>query len=188
MKKPSFLSSPSGAAPSRAAHSFVELIVVMALLLTLSDAFYRFFMSVGRTQKGLSQQLMLQMDSRKALDQVISRIQEGSEVVRPFIGETKTFLVLKNIVNQMTMVYLEPNNKASQELKKPIYRLVAYTNDYSGSFQKQNKKTMIDMVKRMTFTSLSPNSIQINAMIVNEKGEYQFITHVGLMNLGGLDK
>lgn len=172
----------------RGAFTLVEVLVVMGLLTLLAGGIYHFFTSVGQTQKVLSQQLVLQMESRKALDQVINRIQEGSEVVRPFTGETQSFLVLKDIVNRLSMLYLEPNNKISQQLQKPVYRLVAYTTDYTGSFNKQNQKVLVDLVRRITFTSLSPNTVQINATIINENREYQFITHVGLMNLGGLEQ
>lgn len=172
----------------RAGYTLLEVIVVILVFIILGEVVFRFFISIGRTQKGLSQQIILQMDSRKALDQVVGRIQEASEVVRPLTGETKPFLVLKDIINQMTLLYLEPNNKVSEDFKKPIYRLMAYTDDYSGSFKKENQRILIEQVKRLTFTSLSPTSVQINATVINEKNEYQFITRVGLMNLGGLDQ
>ncbi|MFZ2960238.1 MAG: hypothetical protein WA705_25430 [Candidatus Ozemobacteraceae bacterium] len=168
--------------------TFVELLVVLGILVLLSGVIYRLFSSVGRTQKSLSDQLILQMESRKAFAQTANRIQEGTEVVRPFIGETLPFLVYKDIVNRLVILYLEPNPKVSKELKKAVYQLVSYTSDYAGTgYKKDNEKILIDSLKTMTFSSLSPNSIQMNATVVNAKGEYQFLSHVGLMNIGGLE-
>ena len=168
--------------------TFIELLVVMMIMLLLSQTGYRLFSSIGHTQKNLSDQLILQMESRKAFAQTANQIQEGTEVVRPYIGETLPFLVYKDIVNRPVILYLEPNPKVSKELKKNVYQLVSYTSDFAGAgYKKESEKILIDSLKTMTFSSLSPNSIQMNATVINAKGEYQFLSHVGLMNIGGLE-
>ena len=119
--------------------TLVELLVVMMIMLVLSGVVYQLFTSVGKTQKNISDQVILQMESRKAFAMVANRVHEGTEVVRPFIGETLPFLVYKDIVNQLVILYLEPNPKISKELNKSVYRLVSYTSDFTGSgYKKEN--------------------------------------------------
>ncbi|MBU1106953.1 MAG: hypothetical protein KKB51_09825 [Candidatus Riflebacteria bacterium] len=95
--------------------------------------------------------------------------------------------IFKDVINQMTILYLEPNNSSANLLEQRVFRLIAYRSDYSGVYQADNEKILLDSIKQLRFTSLSPTSVQVNATIVNEKGEYQFLAHVGLMNLGGLE-
>jgi hypothetical protein len=103
------------------------------------------------------------------------------------MGETLPFLVFKDIINQTTILYLEPNNPASEFLKKRVYKLVAYRTDYSGSYNAKQEQILLETVRRMTFTSLSPNAVQVNATVLNERDEFQFLAHIGLMNIGGLE-
>ena len=167
--------------------TLVEIFVVMSLLMLVSMAGFRFFQSVTKTQKNFSQQILLQMESRKAFDQVVDQIREGTDVVRPVIGETLPYVIFRDIVNQTTILYLEPNNALSKQLKQRVYKLLAYRSDYSASYKSDNERPLMESVKQMRFSCLSPNSIQVNATIVTEKGEYQFLAHVGLMNIGGFE-
>ena len=167
--------------------TLVELFVVLCLVAVVSSVVTKLMRSVGRAQKGFSQQVMLQMDSRKAFDTVVDQVREGTDVIRPLTGETLDFLVFKDIVNKTTVLYLEPNNALSEKLNQKVYKLVSYRTDYSGAYQSSLEKTLMDCVKRIRFSSLSPNSVQVTATVINDKGEYQFLAHIGLMNLGGLE-
>ncbi len=96
----------------------VEIIVVIALAGLIGTAVMRFFSSANTTRQNFSQKAMLQMDSRKAFDHIIDQIREGIDVIRPSTGETTQYLVFKDLINQMTMLYLEPNDDESRRLKK----------------------------------------------------------------------
>ncbi|MBF0410150.1 MAG: hypothetical protein HQM10_22590 [Candidatus Riflebacteria bacterium] len=165
----------------------VEMLVGVAILSILVMLIFQFTRFVGDSQKKYSLQAELQMDSRRAFDETVTRIREGTEVVRPFVGETLPYMIMKDCVNRLTVFYLEPNNSISEKLQKAVYRLVSYSTDYVGSYQKENHRIMVPNIKAMTFTSLGPNSIQINVSVTNERGEFQFIAHIGLMNVGGLE-
>ncbi len=171
----------------RRAFTMVELVVATGLVALVGIVAMRIFSSVGTTQQNLSQQALLQMESRRAFDQLVDQIRMGTDIVRPTTGETLPFMVFKDVINQMTILYLEPNNDAANTLGQRVFRLVSYRNDYSGGYQSDNEKILLDSVKSLHFTSLSPTSIQVNATVVNEKGDYQFLAHIGLMNLGGLE-
>ncbi|MBF0407968.1 MAG: type II secretion system protein [Candidatus Riflebacteria bacterium] len=169
------------------AFTLVELMVSMILLSMVAGAAYKFFQMAGNTQKTFSQQAILQMQARKAFDQLMDQVHEGSDIVRPLMGETTPFLIFKNIINETVLLYLEPNESASEKLKKRVYNLVSYKSDYSGNYKSDNEKILLSSLRRISFTCLSPNSIQINATVLNERGEFQFLSHVGLMNVGGLE-
>lgn len=172
---------------SRQAFTLVELIISVGLVALIGIIAMRIFSSVGTTQLSLSQQAILQMDSRKAFDNISDQIRMGTDIVRPTTGETLPYMIFKDVINQMTVLYLEPNNPAANSLEQRVFRLVSYRSDYSGAYQSDNERVLLDSIKQLRFTSLSPTSVQVNATIINEKGEYQFLAHVGLMNLGGLE-
>lgn len=172
---------------ARKAFTLVELVIAAGLVSLIVVVALRMFTSIGNTQQNLSQQAMLQMDSRKAFDNIVDQIRSGTDIVRPTTGETLPYMVFKDVINQLTILYLEPNDLLAGTLGQKVYRLVSYRSDYSGTYKSDNEKILLDSIKRLRFTSLSPTSIQVNATVINEKGEYQFLAHVGLMNLGGLE-
>lgn len=165
----------------------VELLVVLTLIIGLSAIGFRVFQSAGFSQKSMSRQALLQMEARRAFDKVVEEIREGSDLVRPFTGETLPFLVFKDIINRTVVVYLEPNIQVSERLKKRVFKLMAYRSDYSGAYDPKSEMTLLETVRRITFTSLSPNGVQVNLTVLNENDEFGFLAHVGLMNIGGLE-
>ncbi len=167
--------------------TLVELLVVIGLVGLIGAAGMHFFTSVNTSQKAFSQQAILQMESRKAFDQIIDQIREGTDVIRPVTGETMHYMVFRDLLNQVNMLYLEPNNDESVRLKQRVYRLVSYCNDFSGAYNKANEKILHNSIKQLRFSSLSPSSVQVNATVVSDKGEYQFLAHVGLLNVGGIE-
>lgn len=171
----------------RRAFTLVEMVVVVGLVALVGIIVMRIFRSVGTTQQNLSQQALLQMESRRAFDHLVDQIRMGTDIVRPTTGETLPYMVFKDVVNQMTILYLEPNNKAANIIGQRVFRLVSYRSDYSGIYQEDNEKILLDSLRELHFTSLSPTSVQVNATVINEKGEYQFLAHIGLMNLGGIE-
>ena len=166
--------------------TLIEVLVVVGLVALVSVMIINFFRSVGTSQAHFSQQAMLQMEARRAFANIIDQIREGTDIIRPMLGETLPFMTFKDIINQTAVLYLEPDNDASRELDQAVYRLVSYRTDYSGSYRPDNERILLRSVKSMRFTSLSPTSVQVNATVLNEKGEFQFIAHVGLLNVGGL--
>ncbi len=167
--------------------TLVEVLVVIGLIGLIGVAGMRFFTSVNTSQKAFSQQAILQMESRKAFDQIIDQIREGTDVIRPVTGETLHYMTFRDLINQVNMLYLEPNKEESNRLKQRVYRLISYCNDFSGIYKKENEKILHNSIKQLRFTSLSPSSVQVNATVVSDKGEYQFLAHVGLLNVGGIE-
>jgi type II secretory pathway pseudopilin PulG len=172
---------------SKRAFTLVEIMVAASLLMLVGTGAMRIFSSAGKAQQQYSQQVILQMESRKAFDSLLYQLREGVSIVRPVLGETQDFLVFKDLLNQITLVYLEPNHQMAKELNRKVYKLVAYQAAYPGFAAEARQTVIMDSVRRIRFSCLSPSSIQVNATIISSRGEYQFIANVGLLNGGGLE-
>lgn len=172
----------------RRAYSLVELVVVgmiMSLLLAVAFRFFAHFRTSVAPK--VSDRLFLQMEARNAADTLIHRIREGSDIVRPLLGETCPFLILKDAVNNMAYFYLEYDEENTRTCKKNLYHLILYSSDHSGTYQADREKILLRSIRRLTFTPISPDSVQINATLANAKEDFQFVGTVGLMNLGSFD-
>lgn len=123
--------------------TLVELIVVMAIVAVISVIGIRMFQSVNHTQSELSYKILLQMEARKAFSQLSDKIRESTTVLRPTIGESLSFLVVKDITNNSVVYYLEPNNLKSKLYKQKVYKLVMYLCDYSGKYNKSNEHVIL---------------------------------------------
>ncbi|NLI76720.1 MAG: type II secretion system protein [Candidatus Riflebacteria bacterium] len=181
--------SAAGVPPGRRAFTLVELIVVAMVMSMLLAFGFRFFTQFSHSiAPKVSDRLFLQMEARNAADVLIRRIREGSDIVRPLLGETCPFLLLKDSVNHMTFFYLEADQPHTQAWKKKVYRLVTYSSDYSGTYRPDQEKILLDSIRRLTFTPISPDSVQINATLANAKEDFEFVANVGVMNLGSFDE
>lgn len=171
--------------PNRRATTLVEVIVVMVLLTLVGGTAYHFFVQVqGNAQRTVGERLVLQMEARRIADELMQEVRKGTEIVRPHLGETTSFLICKDITNRMLTVYQTVDKTHSETFEKDLFRIVSYRNDYSGKFDPASQRILGDSVLRLTFTCLDPNSIQLNLILANKKQDFQFITRVGIMNLG----
>ncbi|MBI3038339.1 prepilin-type N-terminal cleavage/methylation domain-containing protein [bacterium] len=165
--------------------TLIEIIVVVAIIAVfLVMAFHAF--SQSKKTQSISEKLTLQIDAIRASDKLIDHIREGIEVVRPIIPETSPFLVLKDIINQTNVLYLESDEQSSKLSKMQLFKVVSYTTAY-GPYDKRNEKVLFGSIKRLTFTCISPNRVQIDLTLSNAQGEFRSITQVGLLNFGGLE-
>lgn len=164
--------------------TYVEIMIVFVVLSIFVLMALRVFMGARRSTDHHAGQLALQMEARRAADLMISNIRAGTEVIRPHIGETTPFLVLKDSVNNITLLYLDKDQQSSDLLQRPLFRLILYNGDHSGTFNSQKERVLLGSISKLSFTSTSPASIQTNIKLAGENQDYQFITHLGLMDLG----
>ena len=172
----------------RRAFSLIELIVVIVILTVASSMFLQAFFSGHSTAPtNTTNQLVLQMAARKASDSLIGEVRKGTDVVRPFLGETTPYLVYKDVKNRVCFVFTEKDDARTAEMKRDLYKLVHYTTDYSGVFKPENMKVLGDLVQRVSFSLRTPTSVQVVVTVANAKQESQLITQVSTMNLGDID-
>ncbi len=130
----------------------------------------------------LSGRLFLQMEGRKLADNILESIRRSSDIIRPGIGETTPFLLVRDAENQVCYYYLTVDSQNSQKYGKSLFKLVAFTHTY----EKKNDglKTFGNSIESLNFTGVSPNCVQLNLKISADKDEFQFVSQAGVMSLG----
>jgi type II secretory pathway pseudopilin PulG len=171
--------------PLSAGFTVIELIVSTMILSMVGAVVFILLSRLNQSaQPALSDRLVVNNESTRAANILINHIRECLEVVRPMPGETTPYLVLKNDVNEMNLLYLEPDPIHAQIASRTLYKLVSFTQ--TGSPDGLSKE-LFASIQRLTFTSLSPNQVQINLVLANLKGEFGLVTQVGLQSFGGLE-
>ncbi len=176
-----------GCSPTRHAWgvTFVELIVSISLLCILGAIFFRVMGRVNQSaQPTLSDRLIINTDLTQASNSLIDRIRESLEVVRPTLGETTPFLVLRNTYNQMNLLFLEPDEPNSALCKKSLFRLKSFLRDGTPN---GTSEVMFDSIRRLTFTCYSPNQVQFNLVLSNLKGDLGMVTQARMVSFGELE-
>ena len=163
----------------------IELLVVAGTIALLVGVMVRFFSFTA--SPGVSDRLVLQMELRKASDELMAEIRRCSAIVRPHLGESAPFLVARDLRNRMLFLYLDNDEPHSKKYKKSLFRLVLYRDAYTGSYDPKQQRTLAESVRRLTFTSLDANSVQINLTIANDRQDFQCVTRVAVMNLGEIE-
>ena len=158
---------------------------MVSLLVAFVATFGIRILSAMRTSADptITNKLILQMEARKTADEVIEGIREATEVVKPGVGETSPYLVYLDARNRIGCLYLETDRKHSDAFSKSLFRLIRYVAKDPLTYDASQEKVVGEMIKAVTFTSTSPRSVQVNLTLANEKGEFQVLSHVGLMNM-----
>lgn len=162
----------------------VELLIVisiLALLLGMAMVSFR----QGRSSSGnLASHINLRMDTRKATNILTDALLTGTEVVKPLVGGTTNFLVIKDIQNHLSVFFLR---KAAALAQEP-YELVFYTDTLTGSHVPKNVKTLFGKVKEIFFTPLSPGLVLVSFTLAGpNKSEIATVFEVPLKNLESVD-
>lgn len=170
---------------SKRAFSLIEVIIAGSLLVLIGTMIYR--MNVGSVQKTLTGKMVVQMAVLKGANDVLYEVRRCSDFVRPHLGETCSYLVARDMTNQMLFLYLDKDVTNSANFKRELFRLVSYRDTYSGTYKKENEKVLLTSISRLTFTCLDPDTVQVNLTVSNDREDFQFVTRVGAMNLGDLE-
>ncbi|HNW36973.1 MAG TPA: type II secretion system protein [Candidatus Ozemobacteraceae bacterium] len=172
----------------RTAFSIIEILVVMGLISLITTAVFRAKSTfLGSFQSEVTNRLILQSNAQRATDKLFMEIKKGTDIIRPLLGETAPFLVYKNMQKQMGFMYLDHDASNSKLFKKELFKLVSYVDDYTGGYKQKNERVIVDSVQRLSFTSISPNSVQIDMTLANDKQSFECLTHLGIMNLGDIE-
>ncbi|MBF0545945.1 MAG: hypothetical protein HQM08_15995 [Candidatus Riflebacteria bacterium] len=127
--------------------------------------------------------MTLQIEARKSADAIVNLLRSSSEILRPELGETTSYIVFADSRYQVGLITPTRDVENSTRLKKDLYKIYSYVKT-SGVSSSKNEKILATSISRSAFTLLAPNVVQINIIVSNEKGEYQLLTEVGLMNFG----
>lgn len=163
--------------------TMIEIIVVAALLAVAIAIAFRVVGSRGVAESTLTNRLQLQMEARKAADALTAHLREASEIIRPTLGQTLSYVSYLDAINRTCLIYPTHDAESSEKFKRTLFKILAFTRD-SAAAGGGETRTLARSVHRAAFTILSPNSVQINITVAGEKEEYQFLTQAGLMNFG----
>jgi hypothetical protein len=166
--------------------------------------FFSYFFQKRDSETRLVDRLVINQEGTKSANLLIDHIRESLEVIRPVIGETAPFLVTRNSVNEINVLYCQPQKSVDSDKKDDeIYKLVSVTkrtgagfltekdkNFLIGSRSKSGFKTekvLIKSLKRLTFTVTNPNQVKFNMVLKSGDGEFAFATQVKLLPFGGIE-
>jgi len=182
---PTRLPTALGAAARRSGFTLIELLIAasimgLGLYMALSG-----FSNAGRSAGRITDEYALHMKLRQATDRLLARLFEGTEVVQPAPGQTLPYVVLKDLVNNLTIIYCE---KAAHASAGP-YQIVKYTDTLTGRAVAENREVLCDGVKEVRFTAQTRGLVLAHVTMVNNRGrELSGLVEVPMMNLGAIDR
>jgi len=163
--------------------SIVEIVISSALLSGLIVSGVQIWQIFqGKASENLSKRLVLQMEARRALLSLFRVLQEGIEVVTPSPGTTLPYLVFKDGLNNLRMVYLEEDPARSKEEKRTIYRAMIVVRDPTNAAASEPHALMENVVK-LHFTTWSPGGVLITTTLHKGTGDFSLVNFVRLQNV-----
>ena len=163
--------------------TMIEIIVVSLILGLCGAVFFRLVSSRAVAESTLTNRLQLQMEARRAADTLTAHLREASEIMRPTLGQTLSYVTYLDSINRTCMLYPTRDDENSEKYKRPLVKIMSYVRP-SGGTGAGETRLLARSVHRAAFTVVSPHSVQINITVAGEKEEYQFLTQAGLMNFG----
>ena len=167
----------------RAAHSLVEVLLAFGLVVTLlATAFMMWRGGTMSVQTTLGPQMGLQMTTRKAFLDLIKELQECIEFVRPTEGSTLTYLVARDKLDRVLLVYMTPDPVATAREGVALNNVYVYAYDQTISAAAR-QRLLLGSVSRLTFTSLGSGVTQIRLDAYEQGRSYPLLTSVRARNI-----
>ncbi len=180
------LTAPSRLPPNRGSSGFtlVELAVAMVILSLVLAGLGLYIRHSQTAVTRMSSRIVANMELRQAFDILTSTLGEGTEIVKPLAGSTLPFLVMKDTVNRLVILYLE---KESRQTAGPN-RLVCFLDDFSSSPPASRRTVLLERVRTIAFTALSAGCVLARLSLIDSEGhELSGMVEVTLANFGMVD-
>jgi len=103
----------------------------------------------GKAGETLGKRLILQLEAKRALVSLFRELEEGGEVVSPVPGTTLPYLVFKDGLNNLEMVYLQKDEPKSIEEKREIWRAMVVKRDMMKAIP-DDPKILMEHVLKLT--------------------------------------
>jgi type II secretory pathway pseudopilin PulG len=164
-----------------AAFTFVELIVVMAVVLILLAMGLVHFRNTRAMATSLTDLMGFHMQAKTAGERLKSALVTGTELVKPVAGRSLPYLVLKDLTNRTVVLYLEQPSAS----KDGPWQMVMYTHDYSPGHKPAHRQVLFTQVASGSFTSLGPGLVLANLTLVDSRGrQLGMLVEAPLKNFG----
>lgn len=181
-----FLGEPRSGRGGRG-FTLLEMVISMGILLMLFAIGMRAWQHYqGRAGETLGKRLLLQLEARRALVSLFRELEEGGEVVSPVPGTTLPYLVFKDGLNNLRMVYLEKDEAKSFEEKRDIWKAMMVKRDMKKAAP-DDPKILMEHVLKLSFTSYHYGGVFLSVTLRGGKGDFSLVNFVRLQNVAAED-
>lgn len=165
-----------------AGFTLVELMVTVVVMSFVVAGLHNLMRGLlGHGAKNISQNLHLQMEARRALLNLYREIQEGIEILKPDPGVTLPYLVLRDNVNNIHFIYLKRDKAASEQLKRPMFRLYSVLYDIATE-RASAPRELVANVESLNFTAHGYSDVVITSTLREGNAVFSFVNQIGLKN------
>jgi hypothetical protein len=167
--------------------TLVEALLATTLIgLVIGGAFLMTRSVGGESTAKLAGRLHLQMEARRALVSLYGQIQEGIELIKPDPGATLPFLVLRDHVNRLHMLYLKRDPPASERMKEPMFRLFSTVYDPSRDRSSPAREVLAN-IRQLNFTAHGFGGVVVSGTLVEGPAVFSFLNMIRIKNNGSED-
>ena len=167
--------------------TLIELIVAMSIFSFVAAGMFRALqVFAGKTSENLSNRLVLQMEARRAFLTMFQRIQQGIEIVLPSPGSTMPYLVFRDFLNNVRIVYLKKDEKVSKQEGEDMYTALEGIKE-TGSKKAEKPVVLMRYVKSLNFTAHHYGGVLVSCTLKSGKGQFSLVNYVRLKNMTAED-
>lgn len=159
------------------------LVAVCIALLVLSGGYMMVRAARVSTEASLGPSMGLQLNSRKALVEMIRELQESIEIVRPSAGGSLSYLLARDKLNRVLVLYIVKNEKDSAKAGRDLHDLYLYRYDHGERAPALNQRLVLSGVERAAFTALSSGLVQVHLDLHEQGKSFPFLTGVRCRNI-----
>jgi hypothetical protein len=164
------------------AFTLVEIVIAGAILIIIIGLATGLLLSARGSTQAIMPAFDLQTGTRKALLEVLQAVQESIDVLRPPMGCTLSYFVVRGKANQILLAYQAQDSAASLKAGIPLYVLYLVECDLDAPDQATQRR-LIGNIKRLSFTTITPGVLQVHLDLFEEGRTYSLLTSVRCRNL-----
>jgi len=169
----------------RRAFTLLEVMIVSGILALAVGIGFMNFRNTSSSSTAVAGNLSMHMDLRRAADILTETLLDGTEVLKPVPGSSLGPLVIRDLANYTSILYLEAEPEKPSSRSGTTYSLVMYTDTYNSSYNPGRKRRLFGGIRRLVFTTITPGLIQAHLTLVDSGGkELSALIEVPLKNVG----
>ncbi|RCK77899.1 MAG: hypothetical protein OZSIB_2058 [Candidatus Ozemobacter sibiricus] len=153
---------------------------VLGLLMAGGFQIFRFF--TGRQVANISSRFHLQMEVRRALVNLYGEAQEGIELLKPDPGSTLPYMVLRDQVNNLRLIFLRRDSTLSEKNGFDTFRLYSVLYDIKTG-RCSPVREILSGLRAMNFTAHGFGSVVVSGTLTEGQMSYAFLNQIRLKNV-----
>ncbi len=159
----------------------MSLLTIIAL-----GAFRALSVFSGKQSENLGKRLVLQMEARRALLSLYDDLQQGIEIVIPKPGSTLPYVVFRDFVNDIRVIFQEKDAELSKTEGQDLFRVMEVRCSPEGT-RPSVTRLLMKYVTRLQFTAYDPGSLLLTCSMAGGKGTFSLVNFVRLRNTDSPD-